>query len=369
MSINDEYRRQLEQKNYQHDPEQLKAVDQLQQLQHKLNTQLQQEQSLGHKISSIFGQASRGIPGCYIWGDVGRGKTWLMDMFFDSFDNHSLISKRKIRLHFHHFMQAIHDQLSLAGEQKNPLVHIAKAFSQNYRLICLDEFHVSDITDAMLLYGLLETLLKEGVTLVFTSNQPPDNLYKNGLQRDRFLPAIKLIKHHCQVIELNGATDHRLRLLEKADTWYLLQENTHQVLESRFLELITTPAQRNYKIHINYRIFETVLYTSDIIWLDFQVICGNKRGSADYIEIARQFHTVFISHIPQMDDGQNDRAKRFINMIDEFYDRNVNLLCSAEAPPEQLYSGRQFAFEFKRTISRLLEMRSHEYMQRPHKIS
>ncbi len=369
MTISDEYNRQLQQKSYQHDPEQYKAVEQLQQLQLKLNAQLQHEQTLSYKIRSILGQAPAAIPGCYIWGDVGRGKTWLMDMFFDSFDSHSLINKRKIRLHFHHFMQAVHDQLSLAGEHKNPLVHIAKAFAQSYRLICLDEFHVSDITDAMLLYGLLETLLKEGVTLVFTSNQPPDNLYKNGLQRDRFLPAIKLIKQHCQVVELNGAIDHRLRLLEKADTWYLLQANTQQVLESRFLELITSPAQRNYKIHINYRIFETLLYTSDIIWLDFQVICGHKRGSADYIEIARQFHTVFISHIPQMDDGHNDKAKRFINMIDEFYDRNVNLLCSAEAPPEQLYSGRQFAFEFKRTTSRLLEMRSHEYMQRPHKIS
>ncbi len=369
MSIINEYEKQLKQKSYQHDPEQLKAVQQLNLLQTQLENHLQQKQNLFYKIKACLKSPSNSVSGYYIWGDVGRGKTWLMDMFFDSFDNHCQMNKYKIRLHFHHFMQAIHDQLSIIGEQKKPLKFIAKSFAKRYQLLCLDEFHVSDITDAMLLYGLLETLLEEGVTLVVTSNQAPDELYKNGLQRDRFLPAITLIKQHCQIIQLNGKVDHRLRLLEKADTWHLLTENSNQTLESRFLELITCPAQRNYKIHINYRVIETVLYTDEVIWLDFHIICGNKRGSADYIEIARQFHTVFISNIPKMNDNHNDKAKRFINMIDEFYDRNVNLLSSAETRPEQLYSGKQFAFEFKRTISRLQEMRSHEYMQRPHKIS
>jgi len=369
MPIFEEYNKQLEQKSYQRDPEQQKAVEHLAQLQLQLIDQLHQKQTLAYKIKSFLNLSSPTLSGCYIWGDVGRGKTWLMDMFFDSFDNYSLVGERKIRLHFHHFMQAIHDQLSMIGEQKKPLRFIAKAFARRYQLLCLDEFHVSDITDAMLLYGLLETLFEQGVVLVATSNQAPDSLYKNGLQRDRFLPAIELIKQHNQIINLRGKVDHRLRLLEKADTWHLISENSDSILELRFLELITSPAQRDYKVHINYRIIETILYTNDIIWLEFQIICGDKRGSADYIEIARQFHTVFINNIPRMNDGQNDKAKRFINMIDEFYDRNVNLLCSAEARPEQLYSGIQFAFEFKRTISRLQEMRSHEYMQRPHKIS
>lgn len=369
MSIIDEYNKQLDNKSFQTDVEQYNAVHKLAQLQQNISDLINQKQTLNYKIRALLRLSLPTVSGCYIWGDVGRGKTWLMDMFFESFDSSSLISERKIRLHFHHFMQAIHDQLSLNGKQKKPLEFIARSFASRYQLICLDEFHVSDITDAMLLYGLLETLLDEGVILVVTSNQIPDNLYKNGLQRERFLPAIQLLKQYNHIIELNGAVDHRLRLLEKADTWHLSSENSHNILESRFNELVTCPAQRKHKIHINYRLIESILYTSDIIWLDFHVICGNKRGSADYIEIARQFHTVFISNIPIMDDGQNDKAKRFINMIDEFYDRNVNLLSSAESQPDELYIGKQFAFEFKRTISRLQEMRSHEYMQRPHKIS
>lgn len=368
MSIIDEYNKQLNKKSFQTDVEQYNAVQKLAQLQQDISDLIVVKQTLIYKLKAFLKLPVPSVTGSYIWGDVGRGKTWLMDMFFDSFDSQSLITERKIRLHFHHFMQAIHDQLSLHSKQKKPLEYIARAFARQYQLICLDEFHVSDITDAMLLYGLLETLFEEGVILVVTSNQIPDNLYKNGLQRERFIPAIALLKNYCDVVELNGAVDHRLRLLEKADTWHLISENGNTVLEARFNELVTCPAQRNYKIHINYRIIESVLYTDDIIWLDFHIICGNKRGSADYIEIAKQFHTVFISNIPIMDDGLNDKAKRFINMIDEFYDRNINLLSSAESRPEFLYTGKQFAFEFKRTISRLLEMRSHEYMQRPHKI-
>lgn len=369
MSILDEYNQQLQQENVVRDTEQQNAVKHLSKLQTEVINYLQQQQTITYKIRKFLGLNTQKLSGLYIWGDVGRGKTWLMDMFFDSFNNDPILEKRKIRLHFHHFMQAIHDQLSLVGEQKNPLQLIAKTFAQRYQLLCLDEFHVSDITDAMLLYGLLETLFKEGIVLVATSNQAPDNLYKNGLQRERFLPAIKLIKQHTQTIRLNGGVDHRLRLLEKADTWYLITENSQSILEARFLELATCPAQRNHNIHINYRLIKTLLYTEEMVWINFQVICGHQRGSADYIEMARQFHSVFINQIPQMNDGQNDKAKRFVNMIDEFYDRNVNLLCSAATQPEEIYTGKQLAFEFQRTVSRLLEMRSYEYMQRPHKTS
>lgn len=367
MRILDEYNKQLQLKHYDCDAAQELAVKQLAKLQQELELYQSQTHTLSFKLKSILRMAPKPPQGIYLWGDVGRGKTWLMDMFFDTLGEQHEFNRQKIRLHFHHFMRAVHDQLSLLHEQKNPLQHIARSFASRYKLLCLDEFHVSDITDAMLLYGLLNTLFAEGITVVATSNLPPDNLYKNGLQRERFLPAIALIKQHMNTVELNGLVDHRLRLLEKADTWYLNATNTHAMLEARLLEMTTSPAQRQFKVHINYRLIETVLHANDIIWLDFNVICGDQRGSADYIEIARQYHTVMVSNIPKMDDNHNDKGKRFINMIDEFYDRNVNLLASADGQPEELYSGRQLEFEFKRTVSRLLEMRSHNYMQQAHK--
>jgi cell division protein ZapE len=369
MRIFDEYNRQLQLKHYDCDPAQELAVKQLAKLQQELELFQTLTHTLQYKIKSLFKIAPKPPRGIYLWGDVGRGKTWLMDMFFDTLNKEQQLKSQKLRLHFHHFMQTVHDQLSLLQDQKNPLQHIARSFASRYQLLCLDEFHVSDITDAMLLYGLLNTLFEEGITVVATSNIPPDNLYKNGLQRDRFLPAINLINKHMATIELNGEVDHRLRLLEKADTWYIEGGNTHKILENRLLELTTSAAQRQHKVHINYRHINTVIHANDIIWLDFAVICGDQRGSADYIEIARQYHTVLVSNIPRMDDSHNDKAKRFINMIDEFYDRNVNLLASADGQPEELYSGRQLNFEFKRTVSRLLEMRSHDYMQQAHKTS
>ncbi|HED33378.1 MAG TPA: cell division protein ZapE [Gammaproteobacteria bacterium] len=372
MSISSEYHSQLQKKQFQVIAEQKNIVQQLEALQLSIKEQLQQRQSFSHKLRSFFNFARPErrpeLKGYYIWGDVGRGKTWLMDMFYDTLDDHSLTGRQKIRLHYNHFMQFVHDQLSLLDRQQNPLQHIARAFARRYQILCLDEFHVSDITDAMLLSGLLNFLFKEGLILVATSNQPPDDLYKNGLQRERFLPAIELIKKYTHTLLLDGKTDHRLRILEKADTWYPANiADSDAALEKRFLELTTAPARRQQKICINYRNIETQLCTRNIIWFEFQIICGDHRGSADYIQIAQQFHTVFISNIEIMNDGHNDKARRFINMIDEFYDRNVNLLCSAATRPEDLYTGKQLSFEFKRTASRLQEMRSHDYMQRPHK--
>ncbi len=367
MAIQEEYIRQLQLNSYQEDANQQQIVETLQQLQTGIRHSLIQEQTLASRISSFFGKRTGSLKGCYIWGDVGRGKTWLMDMFYDTLDERYLVGDRKIRLHFHHFMRAVHDQLSLIGARKHPLKYIALSFARRYRVICLDEFHVSDITDAMLLYGLLDHLFSAGVILVVTSNQPPDDLYKNGLQRERFLPAIELIKQHNLTLELNGAVDHRLRLLEKADCWYPATEYSEKEMLQRFTELANSPAKRQVKILINYRDIEAFIHSHEIIWFCFDAICGEQRGSDDYIEIARQYHTVFVSQIPQMDDSHNDRARRFINMIDEFYDRNIKFLCSAEAEPGQLYTGKQLSFEFRRTVSRLEEMRSHDYLKRPHK--
>ncbi len=367
MAIQEEYIRQLQLNNYQEDSRQQEIVEKLQRLQQDIRQRVLYEQTLPGKIALFFGNRPAPLKGSYLWGDVGRGKTWLMDMFYDTLDERFLIGERKIRLHFHHFMRTIHDQLSLISQRKHPLKHIAKAFARRYRVICLDEFHVSDITDAMLLYGLLDQLFSEGIILLATSNQAPDDLYINGLQRQRFLPAIELIKQHTQTLELNGDVDHRLRILEKANNWYPVHANSEREMEQRFMELANSPARRHTRLTINYREILSHLLSHDIIWFTFDVMCGDQRGSDDYIEIARQYHTVFISNIPQMDDSLNDRARRFINMIDEFYDRNVKLLCSAVVEPPQLYQGQQLAFEFRRCVSRLEEMRSHEYLKRPHK--
>jgi cell division protein ZapE len=265
-------------------------------------------------------------------------------------------------------MRAIHDQLSLLRGQQNPLKLIARNFAKQYRILCLDEFHVADITDAMLLYGLLEALFQEGVCLVATSNQPPDELYKNGLQRDRFLPAIKLIKQHTTPVFIDGDIDHRLRLLEKADTWYDAgHPESQRQLRARFEELAPCEGSENLRLRINYRTLETILCADDVAWFGFHTLCAGPRASADYIEIARRFHTLFISEVPVMNEASDDLALRFVNMIDEFYDRNLKLIISAAAGPEALYQGQQLSFEFQRTASRLEEMRSHAYLQRPHK--
>jgi cell division protein ZapE len=207
------------------------------------------------------------------------------------------------------------------------------------------------------------------VVIVATSNQPPDELYKNGLQRERFLPAIKLIKQYMHPLALTGNTDHRLRLLEQADSWHIRSLSSEADLQRSFNDLSTTAAQRNQSIYLNYRKINTVLLSSDVIWFEFDALCGDQRGPADYIELARQYHSVFISDIPQMDDSHNDKVKRFITMIDEFYDRRVKLFASAAATPQATYIGQRLAFEFQRTVSRLLEMRSHDYMQQAHKSS
>ncbi len=369
MSLTDEYQRQLLRHDYHADPAQAEAVSVLAQLQLDIQQHIRLQRSPLEKIRQTFRLASPPPRGCYMWGDVGRGKTWLMDMFYDTLCREYGIGDACIRMHFHHFMQAIHDQLRLVGQQKNPLQRIAQSYASHYRVICLDEFHVLDITDAMLLYGLLDPLFKHGIVLLATSNQPPDELYRNGLQRQRFLPAIELIKSHTQVLHLDGKDDHRLRLLEKADCWYGTSQNDIDSMMTRFNEMANTAAQRDYTLNINYRSMLAFLHSSDMVWFDFNCICGDQRGAADYIEIAREYHTLFISQIPLMDDSHNDKARRFINLIDEVYDRNVKLLVSAQAQPAELYTGKQLAFEFRRTVSRLEEMRSHEYLQRAHRIN
>lgn len=353
----------LSQSSISADPAQANAAEQLADLHQRLISNIAYRQSIQTRLYKWMQRTQTPVTGIYMWGGVGRGKTWLMDLFYDN-----LPCNQKMRLHFHHFMQTVHDQLSLLKGQRDPLKFIAHNLARHTQVICLDEFHVDDIADAMLLRGLLAALFNEGVTLVATSNLPPDDLYKNGLQREQFVPAIELIKKHAQIVRVDGGIDHRLRLLEKADVWYTpLNDSNNRQLMTRFSELAPCQPRGAETLLINYREVNTVLRADDVVWFDFDTLCNSPRATPDYIEIARRFHSVFISGIPQLNEASDDKASRFINLIDEFYDRNIKLIASAATAPNDIYAGKQLAFEFQRTRSRLEEMRSHEYLARPHK--
>ena len=305
------------------------------------------------------------IKGIYCWGGVGRGKTYLMDIFYEA-----LPGERKLRTHFHRFMQSIHRDLSELKGQKNPLDRIGEDLAARYRVICLDEFFVSDIGDAMILATLLDALLSRRVVLVTTSNIAPDRLYENGLQRARFLPAIALLKEHCLVHELDAGVDYRLRSLTAAPLYHWpLGEAADGSLKDSFDQLAPDlrEAREEEVIEVLGRPIPSRRSADDVIWFDFSMLCAGPRSVYDYIEIARLYHAVLLSNVPVLDDAQNDQARRFINLVDEFYDRNVKLILSAAAPLEGLYRGTGLAREFARTRSRLQEMRSREYLGRPHR--
>lgn len=303
--------------------------------------------------------------GLYFWGGVGRGKTYLMDIFFDC-----LPFERKLRAHFHRFMQRVHRELETLREQKqaNPLDRVAAGLARETRVICFDEFFVSDIADAMLLGGLFRALFRHGVTLVATSNIVPDDLYKNGLQRERFLPAIALLKAHVRVLNVDGGTDYRLRTLAQAELYHWpLDARADQSLMQSFRGLAPDAVQAAVSLDINARPLQARYLADDVAWFDFSELCQCPRSPADYIELARIFHAVLVANVPVLDDERNDATRRFINLVDEFYDRQVKLVLSAAVPLDALYQGSRLAFEFQRTRSRLLEMQSHDYLARPHR--
>ena len=301
------------------------------------------------------------IQGLYIWGSVGRGKTWLMDLFFEH-----LPVERKQRVHFHRFMQRVHQSLREQGQVRDPLPRIAADWARNCSVLCLDEFFVSDIADAMLLSGLFENLFKSGVTLVTTSNISPDDLYEDGLQRAKFIPAINLIKQNTQVIQLSGNTDYRLRILEQSEIFHYPLDDAAEPVMTESFNRMAADCELNHDLDINGRNFHACRRGDGVIWFEFEELCEKPRGSVDFIEIARAFNTVVLSNMPRLREEDSNAARRFVIMVDEFYDRNVKLLISADAPIKELYSGRKLAFEFQRTASRLTEMQSREYLARPH---
>jgi cell division protein ZapE len=300
--------------------------------------------------------------GLYVWGGVGRGKTWLMDMFF-----HSLPLKDKQRSHFHRYMQLVHDELRKHKGRADPLELVADKLAARARVLCFDELFVSDIADAMLLGQLFRGLFDRGVTLVATSNVPPDDLYKDGLQRARFVPAIRLLKEHTQVLHLDSGTDYRLRLLERATTWFDSADSaTDAALASLFEGIAGEPGRPDSTLILNHRRLHTRRQADDTIWFTFRELCDGPRGQADYIEIARCYHTVVLSDVPVLGPQSENQARRFIALVDEFYDHAVKLIVAAAAPVHELYRGSRLTFEFERTRSRLIEMQSQAYLARPH---
>jgi cell division protein ZapE len=300
--------------------------------------------------------------GLYFWGGVGRGKTYLIDSFYDS-----LPIKEKQRIHFHRFMQMVHKQLGNLKEVTDPLQVVADNIASETEVLCFDEFHVSDITDAMLLGGLLKALFERGVVLVTTSNEAPDQLYWDGLQRERFLPVIDLIKKYTEVVNVDSGVDYRLSYLDKAEIYHSPSDDKAiEMLEIYFDHIAPSEATQAMPVEIEGRTIETIRLADGVVWFDFDAICDGPRGPADYIEIARLFQTVLISEIPAMDEMTNDKAKRFMTLVDEFYDRNVKLIVTAEEQPSKLYTGKRLAKPFLRTISRLEEMHTHDYLAKQH---
>lgn len=347
-----------------HDESQAGAVRQLQRLYEELTSSAQSRSNFTVRLKRRIGLRRNAptIRGIYLWGGVGRGKTYLANAFHDS-----LPFADKLRVHFHRFMLHVHGELKNLSNTTDPLQIVADNLCEKARVLCLDEFHVSDITDAMLLGRLLRALFERRVTLVTTSNSAPDDLYKDGLQRERFVPAIELINRYTHVVHLSGQTDHRLRALQKVEIYHspLADDSAKKLLVS-FCQLAPDGATEGERLEVNGRGISTVRCADGVVWFHFRDICEGPRSAADYIEIARCFHSVIVSEVPQMGPDDADKVLRFVHLVDEFYERNVNLIISAAVLPSALYSGERFALQFERTVSRLQEMQSREYLSRKH---
>jgi cell division protein ZapE len=353
MNVQEFYQHALSQRGFQSDEAQQRAVDRLQ------RSYDEWVEYKGRRSSSFKRLINRpDVPrGVYLWGGVGRGKSFLMDSFY------SVVPLvRKTRLHFHEFMRAVHRQLDELKGVADPLDEVALRIAKKYRLICFDEFHVSDIADAMILYNLLKALMDNGVSFIMTSNYDPDLLYPDGLHRDRMLPTIALLKERLDVMNVDAGVDYRKRALEQVESYYTpLGAEADHALRGAYARIAET-ADEDPRVRIEEREIRALRRAGGIIWFDFATLCGGPRSQNDYLELASRFHTVVLSSIPAMSAGQSSEARRFTWLIDVFYDHKVKLLMSAEVPPEELYTEGMLANEFHRTVSRIIEMQSREYM-------
>ncbi|MDQ9171095.1 cell division protein ZapE [Oxalobacteraceae bacterium R-40] len=296
--------------------------------------------------------------GVYLWGGVGRGKSFLMDGFFST-----VPLVRKTRVHFHEFMRGVHAQLDELRQVADPLDEVARRIAKKYRLICFDEFHVSDIADAMILYNLLRGIFEQNVSLIITSNYSPDDLYPDGLHRDRILPAIALLKDRLDVINVDAGVDYRRQTMEQITAYHVpLNAASDQALRDAFLRIAET-ADEDPRIQIESREIRCMRRAGGIIWFDFATLCGGPRSQHDYLEIASRFHTLILSGVPRMTPAMSSEARRFTWLIDVLYDRKIKLLMSAEVLPNELYTEGILSSEFQRTVSRLIEMQSSAYMK------
>ncbi|ASU38384.1 cell division protein ZapE [Herbaspirillum sp. meg3] len=353
MDVREFYDHALSERGFKSDEAQQRAIDRLQRAYEEWVAFKSQRSSTFKRLINRP-DVPRGV---YMWGGVGRGKSFLMDSFY------SVVPVvRKTRLHFHEFMRDVHRQLDELKGIANPLDEVARRIAKKYRLICFDEFHVSDIADAMILYNLLGGLFDNGVSFIMTSNYKPDTLYPDGLHRDRMLPTIKLLNDKLDVMNIDAGVDYRKRALEQVKIYHSpLNAKTDSELREAFAAVAET-ADEDTRVHIEAREIRALRRAGSAIWFDFATLCGGPRSQNDYLEIASRFQTVILSGIPRMSAAMSSEARRFTWLIDVFYDHKVKLIMSAEVDPDELYTAGTLSNEFHRTVSRIIEMQSREYM-------
>jgi cell division protein ZapE len=355
------YRKELEARGFHSDPAQERAVERLQRC---------EDEWIAYKdvrsnalTKKLFHPA---LPrGVYLWGGVGRGKSFLMDCFFAA----SPLEK-KIRIHFHEFMREVHRELHELSGMADPLDELSKRIAQRYRLICFDEFHINDIADAMILYRLLSALFEDRVQFIMTSNYKPDQLYPNGLHRDRLLPAIALLESKLDVLNVDAGADYRQMQMAQVQAYFQPLNSVNDVLMMQTFRSVLgkEPEEKNPVLRIESREIRPMHRAAGVVWFDFKTLCMGPRSQNDYLEIANLFHTVFLSGVPYMPPRMTNEARRFIWLIDVLYDHKIKLIMSAELPADQLYTEGQIVGEFARTVSRLVEMQSRDYLDAPRRV-
>lgn len=354
------YQHQLIEKGFHADPQQECAIRHLQRVHDELLALPKISRRSWLQLKSKFRRRKHqvGVRGVYLWGEVGAGKTWLMDLFYQS-----LINVKKLRLHFHQFMQQVHRELKHLQGHTNPLQQVARQLAQQARVICLDEFLVTDIADAMILANLLEALFAENITLVTTANTEPDGLYRRGIQRQRFLPAIALIKSNLETVHVRSQKDYRQQAPALTTVYfYPLNKETEQQMQAVFAQQTSGAPIHASTVNLHNRPVSTVALYDGVVWFDFQHLCAPPRSQLDYLEIVQHFHTVFLSNIPAIKPDQHNTTRYLINLIDILYDAKVKLVASAAAPITDIYPSGLLAAEFQRTCSRLVEMQSQKYL-------
>ena len=353
MSVQAVYERELQQRGYHSDPAQLRAIASLERC---ATDWTHYKSKRSNSLKKLINRPE--IPrGVYMYGGVGRGKSFLMDCFFSA-----VPIERKTRLHFHEFMREVHRELRELQGTVNPLDVLGQRMAKRYKLLCFDEFHVADITDAMILHRLLDALFRHGVGFVTTSNFKPDDLYPGGLHRDRIKPAIELLNSKLEVINVDNGTDYRRQTLEQVDLFITPNGPEADAKLSQTFDRLAETQDEDPVMTIEARQISARRRAGGVVWFDFRTLCGGPRSQNDYLEIASQFHTVILSDVPQMPVRMASEARRFTWLVDVLYDRRVKLVISSAVPAEELYTEGPLSHEFPRTVSRLTEMQSAEFL-------